>query len=408
MAVSQLDSCALSELEGIEQVLRLPALEVRQGDGRVLYSFAVDGKKLPSFAAVSRIRRDGDADIEGYQRPEVLSHIASIRRYLESEAPMIPNALVIAFDKRVRFEPILGGPSTAYARPGLLIIPVSDNVPDDDKPGWIVDGQQRSAAIRDANIDSFPVVVTAFVTDSHEEQRSQFILVNSAKPLPKGLIYELLPATSGMLPIPLQTRKFPSVLLRRLNCEIRSPLYRKIRTPTTPEGIVKDNSILKMLENSLSDGALYSFRDFSTGAGNEEKMMEVLVAFWAAVRDIFSDAWDKPPRQSRLMHGVGIVSLGFIMDAIFDRYSRRRQPDVRDFASDLAGLHDVCRWTNGFWEFGPSTQRRWNELQNTTRDIQLLTNYLLYVYKSRVWNSPLPEAARSGRRPGESEHRSLF
>ena len=34
-----------------------------------------------------------------------------------------------------------------------------------------------------------------------------------------------------------------------------------IRTPTMPEGKIKDNSILKMLENSLSDGALYGFRD---------------------------------------------------------------------------------------------------------------------------------------------------
>jgi hypothetical protein len=42
----------------------------------------------------------------------------------------------------------------------------------------------------------------------------------------------------------------------------------------------------------------------------------------AAVRDTFADAWDKPPRQSRLMHGVGIASLGFVMDAILDRYSR--------------------------------------------------------------------------------------
>ena len=91
-------------------MLRLPALEVRQGDGRVLYSFAVDGKKLPLFAAVSRIHRDGDADVEGYQRPEVLSHIASIRRYLESGSPMIPNALVIAFDKRVQFEPSAEAP----------------------------------------------------------------------------------------------------------------------------------------------------------------------------------------------------------------------------------------------------------------------------------------------------------
>ena len=380
----------LESVNGYHTELRLPALEVHQGDGRVLYSFAVDGKLLPSFAAISRIRRDGDAEVEGYQRPEVLSHIASIRRYLESEAPMIPNALVLAFDKRVQFEPLHGAPAIGYARPGTLVIPASSDPADEDKPGWIVDGQQRSAAIRDARVDSFPVVVTAFITDSDEDQRSQFILVNSAKPLPKGLIYELLPATSGALPVALQARRFPAVLLARLNGLVRSPLYRKIRTPTTPEGIVKDNSILKMVENSLSDGALYSFRDPTTGEGDEEKMLELLMAFWTAVSDVFADAWDKPPRQSRLMHGVGIVSLGFIMDAIFDRYSRNRIPSMDDFAEDLRELREICRWTNGFWDFGPGTQRKWNELQNTTRDIQLLTNYLLYEYKARVWSKPLP------------------
>jgi DGQHR domain-containing protein len=391
MTVTNLSDVALDSSEGHEQELRLPALEVRQGDGRVLYSFAVDGKQLPLFAAVSRIHRDGDAEVEGYQRPEVLSHIASIRRYLESEAPMIPNALVVAFDKRIQFEPTTGGPTTSYARPGTLVIPFSEDLVDEDKPGWIVDGQQRVAAIRDARIDNFPIVVTAFITDSDEDQRSQFILVNSAKPLPKGLIYELLPGTSGTLPLPLQTRRFPTVLLRRLNFEIRSPLYRKIKTPTMPEGIVKDNSILKMLGNSLSDGALYGFRDPRTGEGDEDKMMDVLVDFWAAVKETFDDAWDKPPRQSRLMHGVGIVSLGFIMDAIFDRYTRKRIPRRDDFTHDLAELSGVCHWTNGYWDFGPGAQHKWNELQNTTRDIQTLTNYLLYEYKARVWSKPIQD-----------------
>jgi DGQHR domain-containing protein len=390
MTVTTDSHAALDAMNHHKPELRLPALEVRQGGGRVLYSFAVDGKELPSFAAVSRIRRDGDAQVEGYQRPEVRSHIASIRRYLESEAPMIPNALVVAFDKRVQFEPLPGAPAVSYARPGTLIIPASGDQADEDKPGWIVDGQQRSAAIRDARIGSFPVVVTAFITDSDEDQRSQFILVNSAKPLPKGLIYELLPATNGALPMPLQARRFPAVLLTRLNGQVRSPLYRKIRTPTTPEGIVKDNSILKMIENSLSDGALYSYRDPATGTGDDEQMMDLLVAFWAAVRDVFADAWDKPPRHSRLMHGVGIVSLGFIMDAIFDRYSRKRVPRTDDFANDLSELREVCRWTSGFWDFGPGAQRKWNELQNTARDIQLLTNYLLFEYKARVWSRPVP------------------
>src|SRR5262245_12875734 len=40
--------------------LRLPALEVRQGPKRTLYSFAVDGKDLPSFTTISRVHRDDE------------------------------------------------------------------------------------------------------------------------------------------------------------------------------------------------------------------------------------------------------------------------------------------------------------------------------------------------------------
>src|SRR5271170_4038609 len=104
--------------------LRLPALEVRQGDGNTLYSFAVDGKQLPFFATISRIHRDDDSEIQGYQRPAVLSHINAIRRYIESDSPMLPNALVISFDKRVQFEPLPNTPKTAYARHGTLTIPI--------------------------------------------------------------------------------------------------------------------------------------------------------------------------------------------------------------------------------------------------------------------------------------------
>jgi DGQHR domain-containing protein len=371
---------------------------VRQGANRTLYSFAVDGKQLPLFATVSRVHRDQDAGICGYQRPEVLSHIASIRRYLESDDPMIPNALVVAFDKRVSFEPsnsrVNGGP----VRQGTLTIPISDNTPDEDKPGWVVDGQQRCAAIREARIDSFPICVTAFITDSDADQRSQFILVNSTKPLPKGLIHELLPSTTGTLPTTLQLRRFPAALVERLNYDSGSPLEKLIHTPTTPEGVIKDNSILRMIENSLTDGALYQFRDATNGEGDTDAMLWLLKHYWTAVRDTFPEAWALPPRRSRLMHGVGIVGMGFVMDAIVDRYRQTRIPTAEDFRSDLAEIKEVCRWTDGWWEFGPQYLRRWNELQNTPRDIQLLTNFLLWAYKSRLSASQGPVRIAGRRR----------
>ena len=66
--------------------IRLPALQIRQGTKHI-YCFGVDGKRIHDFATVSRVHRT-DAKLRGYQRPEVLSHIRAIRRYLESEGSM--------------------------------------------------------------------------------------------------------------------------------------------------------------------------------------------------------------------------------------------------------------------------------------------------------------------------------
>lgn len=341
---------------------------------------------MPKVTTISRIGRDDDHHILGYQRPEVLSHISEIRDYLESDNPMIPNAIVVAFDKRVRFEPLGDEAGGEYSRPGVLVIPVSDGQPDELKPGWIVDGQQRSAAIRDARIARFPVCVVGFIAESDKEQREQFILVNSTKPLPKGLVYELLPLTEARLPTMLQRRRFPTVLLDRLNLDEDSPLRGMIRTPTVGSGVIKDNSLIKMIENSLSDGVLFRFRSNDGKQGDAERMLETLKNFWAAVAHVYRPAWGLPPKRSRLMHGAGIVSLGFVMDAIADRHRHSGPPTREQFREDLEPLREVCCWTDGHWEFGPGAMRKWNEIQNTHKDIQLLANYLLVQYKSRVWN----------------------
>lgn len=369
----------------MKRELRLPAIEVRQGPGRVLYTFAVDGKLVPQFATVSRVRRSDVGSLNGYQRPEVLSHIAEIRNYLESEAPMLPNAAVLAFDSRVSF--ISSGPDGDYSRLGEIVIPLVGEGHDVDLPGFIVDGQQRLAAIREAEVAQFPICVTAFITDDVRQQTEQFILVNSTKPLPKGLIYELLPSTEAALPSLLVRRRLPAYLLSRLNFDDGSPLKGMIQTPTNPAGVVKDNSILRMIENSLTDGVLYRLRQ---GQGSDERLgaemlLAVLYNYWKAVRTVFAEAWGLPPKRSRLMHGAGVVSLGFLMDAIAEHYRSTDIPTEAQFRKDLAPIKPDCRWTEGFWQFGPGQERKWSDVQNTSKDIQLLSNFLLVQYKARVW-----------------------
>lgn len=359
--------------------IRVPALAVRQGE-RMLYSFAVDGKKLPLFATVSRIHRDEEQQLGGYQRPEALAHIAAIQRYLESADPVLPNALVIAFDERVKFK---SSGEDGDASFGEIAIPVDESQADEEKPGWIVDGQQRSAAIRGARVESFPVFVTAFVTDSVAEQRSQFILVNSTKPLPKGLIHELLPSTpAGDLPIALLRRRYPALLLERLNFDADSPMRGKIRTTTTVGGTIKDNSVLKMLTASIEDGCLYQYFDSETGEGDSEPMLELLKNYWLAVAEVFPDEWEESPRRSRLVHGAGIASLGCLMDEIAYRLGPDQVPSAEAFGAELDLIREDCHWTAGKWAFGPGESCAWNELQNTPGDILRLSDHLLVLYRA--------------------------
>lgn len=364
------------------QSLRVPALAITQAEGRTLYQFAVDGKELDRFASVSRIRRDEQSLVQGYQRTESLRHIASIRKYIESNQPMIPNGIVIAFDSRVTFTPGRSKSKVDYSQTGEIAIPLDALDLDGQLPGWIVDGQQRTAAIRDASVAKFPIPVTAFITDSQSEQREQFILVNSTKPLPKSLIYELLPGTNGLLPPALARRKISAELLEELNRDPESPFHWRIQTPTNPEGVIKDNSILRMLDNSIIEGYLYKFRDPSDGSGDLANMAEVVNGFWNAVALVFPGAWNTVPRKSRLVHGAGIVSMGFLMDAMAYNLEESDSIDVNGFISELSKIADDCFWTEGEWQLSEGVGRKWNDFQNTSKDLQILTNHLLSVYRT--------------------------
>lgn len=363
--------------------LRLPALEIRQGD-RKLYQFAVEGKRLASITTVSRVHRGDDGEIGGYQRPEVQKHVKAIRDYLESPGALMPNALVVAFDTRVRFEGAQGVRAVGGTRAGTLIIPVANQQSlIEDRPGWVVDGQQRAAALREAQLEDFPMPIVAFITDDLREQRAQFILVNNTRPLPKGLIHELLPVTDAHLPIALIRKRYPSKLLSLLNLLPDSPMERAIKTPTMPDGRIRDNSVLKMIENSITDGALYRYRDPKTGEGDTSRMLQVLWNFWSAVALTWHEAWELPPRKSRLTHGVGIVSLGYVMDEITDRWSAGNEvPSIELYGEQLASLVDICAWTRGQWDFGLREHRPWNELQVTPKDILKLTELLLRRYRA--------------------------
>ncbi len=364
------------------KTLQLSALEVSQGANRKLYTFAIDGKQVPKFASVTRAKRGAAKEFLGYQRPEIQGHIAQIRKYIEADDPLLPNSVVVAFDDRVTFKSDEAHGESGV-RVGRLTIPLAQGTDAADYVGWIVDGQQRLAAIGQAAVTSFPVVVNAFIAGDIDEQRSQFILVNSTRPLPQSLIHELLPLTAGVLPAKWAGKQRAAALLQRLNDEDDSPFRGIIKTATNPDGIVQDNSILRMVGHSLKDGVLYSVLDEARGVTLQDVDLSHFKSYWRAVGTVFPAAWARPPRKSRLMHGVGIVSMGCLMDMMAGGLRDVEQCTETYFYDELGKVAERCCWTSGVWDFGNGVRRNWNEIENTTRDTSVLTSYLLKEYRAK-------------------------
>jgi DGQHR domain-containing protein len=367
-----------------KRIIRRRALRLEQDPAHPLYLFSLTGDELLAIADISRISRSDAGKLIGYQRPEVKRHVQDIVEYLDGENVLFPNSLILALSSRVRFRSSRGpGAGDGLSTSGVLEIPLPK--PSQAKPAWIVDGQQRAIALSKSKHRGFPIPVNAFVADEVDLQRDQFLRVNNAKPLPQGLITELLPEVSSQLPARLSSKKIPSAICDWLNRNDASPFFGLIRRASTSKAeksttMVTDTSLVKMLEESLTHptGCLFPYRNIATGETDFDGICSVLVAYWTAVKRVFPDAWGKPPEESRLMHGAGIRAMGRLMDRIMPAISMRNHKAVESVERELRRIAPTCRWTSGSWE--EMNDLPWNDVENVPRHIRLLSSVLVRAY----------------------------
>ena len=306
-----------------EIVLR--ALHTTQGEGLDVYAFFIKGSDIVKIADLSRVGRDENETLKGFQRPEIRNHVKGIVDYLNKGSVLFPNAIILAMSPQIRFAASRGTKASGdegLSQSGTLTIPIYS---EGHRVAWIVDGQQRSLALAQVAKLDIAVPVVGFVSDSLAMQREQFILVNKAKPLPTRLINELLPETSGiLLPRDLAARKVPSEICNLLNCDPSSPFYKLIRRPSdraNSTAVITDSAVVTMIRNSISNplGALAPYKSNARDGTDIETMYRLLINFWKATKAVFPKAWGSDPRKSRLMHSAGIIAMGVLMDRIYAR-----------------------------------------------------------------------------------------
>jgi hypothetical protein len=124
-------------------------------------------------------------------------------------------------------------------------------------------------------------------------------------------------------------------------------------------------------------GALFYHYDEKQKRESYARMALVVSTFFEGVRRTWPDAWEGDPSSSRLVHGVGIVALGHLMDRIMTDVDVNSPKAASVVANRLSGLSGKCAWTSGRWN---GLGRAWNDLQNTSQDKTLLTDFLLKEY----------------------------
>jgi len=342
--------------------MKFVAVVAEQSTDHKVVTIAARASDVLRFSSIDRISRDSQGELSGFQRPQVAAHIREIQDYLEKPDSVLPNAIVVAFTEGVALEEL--GNGIAH-----LSIDVSNG-----PSGLVVDGQQRLTALSSVERD-FQVFVSVLICKDEAELRRQFVLINNTKPLPKSLIYELLPTVDD-LPARLSRRSTAADLTARLNFDKSSSLREKIKQHTCPEGVIADTIVQKLLMESLSNGVL---RDLIRQKNGETKCVRLISNFFEAVKRVFPVDWHgHTPKTSRLLHGAGIQALGDVMEVLAARLDART---VDEFAEGLGCLVGKTAWTSGEWELGGEV-RQWNSLQNINRDVALLKHYLVSVVKA--------------------------
>lgn len=346
-------------------VHRYQAIRAKQAEDHDIFVFAASPGEILSFAQIERVGRSDDGHIKGFQRHQIASHIRDIGDYLSREDALLPNAVIVAF---------IDGVSIQDLGNGRLEVHIDDA---GGPPGFVVDGQQRLTALSGISKPNFQVFVSALVCKNYDELRQQFVLINSTRPLPKSLIYELLPSVEG-LPQRYTARRFAAKVVERLNFTGGRALRGEIRQHTNPRGMISDTAMQKLVINSASHGALRAHVKLED---REDLAVALINEYFEAVADVFGGEWvGMSPRVSRLRHGAGIVAMGHVMDELVSKLNATTKAD---FVPALESLKPFTAWTSGTWNID-GHEFPWNAIQNTPSGIDLLTRHLTSIMRRQL------------------------
>jgi DGQHR domain-containing protein len=366
-------------------VLKRRALRLAQPAGNDVFLLSLSPADLLAIASASPGQNQSSEELLGTDRPAVRKHIADIRSGLQSADALMLTSIVLGLTPEVRFRSSRGPDvSDGLATSGTIEIPLRTRA--GRKPAWLLDGHYRLLALTDCEHRDFAVPVCAFVSDDPGMLRQQFDRIQSTHPLPEGLSDLLLPRPAVAISPRIGPQELPDAVCDWLNTDPESPFHGLVGPKEAGKGTqfpVARAALCETVAESLSSpyGGLFPYRNIATGETDVDGVCNALKTYWAAVKAVFPDAWGKPAKKSRLMHPVGIRTMGRLMNRVLPAVDLAADDRIQQVAGELKKIKPLCRWTSGIWEGLDGL--RWDKLENATRQVNLLSNFLMRAYLAK-------------------------
>lgn len=363
--------------------LRRRALRLAHSGGNDVFLFSLCPADLLAIAAPSLDQSQSLGDL--LKQPVVRQHVNSIRAGLGEENALMLTTIVLGLTPDVRFRSSRGPDvSDGLSTAGTLEIPLQTRA--GRKPAWLLDGYYRVLALGENERSDFAVPVCAIVADDPALLRQQFDRIHNTRPLPPEIPDLLFPR--GTVPISprLGPQELPDAVCNWLNNDPESPFRGLVGAKKEAKGAqfpALRAALRAVVAEALSSpyGGLFPYRNIATGETDVNGLCNAVKTYWSAVKAVFTDAWGKTPKTSRLMHPVGIRTMGRLMNRVLPAIDLSADDRLQQTIAQLEKIRPVCHWTAGVWE--ELDGLRWDKVEATPRHVNLLSNFLVRAYLAK-------------------------
>jgi DGQHR domain-containing protein len=273
------------------------------------YLCALNVDEILSIAEVVRRKEDRN---RGFQRNLSQRRVSQIAAYLQKPEAIIANNIIVAFGQTLSFDK------------ESLVLPTNE-----EKRGWVVDGQHRLAGLQKAGWEH-KVAVVILDGLSVSQMASLFRVINSTqKGVPTSLLYDLLGITKD--------GEFEEIrgheLAVKLNEDLESPLYNCIDMTGSGPNRISQARVVNSLKPLISPQGPF-------GKYTIEEQFGIISNYFSAIAARVGEHEFRNP-ENIFLSALGFAAFIELFTQIFtNTYATYHNFKIDSIYSTLKGLED--------------------------------------------------------------------